>query len=109
MRPQGIGTVARLVAFATIAAAIAVAAANFSGIPKPPEHHAAVAAPARRDPIVRDRARCPGIGMAAGEDSTCEAAWAENRRRFFAGGARVQSCAELSSHPAPTGEGREAP
>ena len=36
------------------------------------------------DPIARELARCQGIGMAAEDDPGCKAAWAENRRRFFA-------------------------
>ena len=36
------------------------------------------------DPLARELARCQGIGMAAEDDPGCKAAWAENRRRFFA-------------------------
>jgi len=28
-------------------------------------------------------ARCQALGMAAENDAACQAAWAENRRRFF--------------------------
>jgi conjugative transfer region protein TrbK len=35
------------------------------------------------DPIASELARCQRIGMAAKDDAACEAAWAENRRRFF--------------------------
>ena len=38
--------------------------------------HAAIRSP-------RELARCQAIGMAAKDDAACEAAWAENRRRFF--------------------------
>ena len=38
------------------------------------------------DPLAGELARCRAIGMAALEDAACEAAWAENRRRFFAAG-----------------------
>ena len=34
-------------------------------------------------PLARELARCQSIGMAAKDDMRCEAAWAENRRRFF--------------------------
>ncbi len=27
--------------------------------------------------------RCQALGMAAANDAACQAAWAENRRRFF--------------------------
>jgi conjugative transfer region protein TrbK len=36
------------------------------------------------DALARELARCQTIGMAAEEDAACKAAWAENRRRFFA-------------------------
>jgi conjugative transfer region protein TrbK len=42
------------------------------------------AALAPSDPLARELARCQGIGMAAEDDPRCKAAWAENRRRFFA-------------------------
>jgi conjugative transfer region protein TrbK len=35
------------------------------------------------DPLARELARCRTIGLAAADDLGCEAAWAENRRRFF--------------------------
>jgi conjugative transfer region protein TrbK len=35
------------------------------------------------DPLAPELARCQAIGMAAKDDPACEAAWAENRRRFF--------------------------
>ena len=35
------------------------------------------------DPLAPELARCQAIGMAAKDDAACEAAWAENRRRFF--------------------------
>ena len=38
------------------------------------------------DPLANELARCRAIGMAAVEDAACKAAWAENRRRFFAAG-----------------------
>jgi conjugative transfer region protein TrbK len=36
------------------------------------------------DPLASELAHCQTIGMAAKDDAACEAAWAENRRRFFA-------------------------
>jgi conjugative transfer region protein TrbK len=36
------------------------------------------------DPLARELVRCQGLGMAAEDDAGCKAAWAENRRRFFA-------------------------
>ena len=42
--------------------------------------------PHETDPSAAELARCRAIGMAALEDGACKAAWAENRRRFFATG-----------------------
>ena len=42
--------------------------------------------PHETDPLADELARCRAIGMAAIEDAACKAAWAENRRRFFAAG-----------------------
>jgi conjugative transfer region protein TrbK len=36
------------------------------------------------DPLTHELLRCQAIGMAVKDDAACEAAWAENRRRFFA-------------------------
>jgi conjugative transfer region protein TrbK len=35
------------------------------------------------DPLVAELARCQALGVAALDDASCKAAWAENRRRFF--------------------------
>ena len=35
------------------------------------------------DPIAQEITRCEALGMAAEQDAKCNAAWAENRRRFF--------------------------
>jgi len=35
------------------------------------------------DPLAHELTRCQAIGMAAKDDAACDAAWAENRRRFF--------------------------
>jgi conjugative transfer region protein TrbK len=35
------------------------------------------------DTLASELARCQTIGMAAKDNAACEAAWAENRRRFF--------------------------
>ena len=75
-------TVARATGFALVAVAI-VATAIYLG------RDQAVPRPARTvvlplaDPLVRETKRCEALGMAAEQDARCEAAWAENRRRFF--------------------------
>jgi conjugative transfer region protein TrbK len=37
----------------------------------------------RPDPLAAAMAHCQTLGMAAENDAACQAAWAENRRRFF--------------------------
>ncbi|MBV8441636.1 MAG: putative entry exclusion protein TrbK-alt, partial [Hyphomicrobiales bacterium] len=45
----------------------------------------------RQDPLEKEVARCRGLGMAALDDPSCEAAWSENRRRFFGDAASASS------------------
>jgi conjugative transfer region protein TrbK len=65
-----------------VAAAIIAAAVQFH------RHGASSALPtssvaSRPDPLAAAMARCQALGMAAENDAACQAAWAENRRRFF--------------------------
>jgi conjugative transfer region protein TrbK len=39
--------------------------------------------PLKDDALARELVRCQQIGTAAKDDARCDAAWAENRRRFF--------------------------
>jgi conjugative transfer region protein TrbK len=80
-RPFSMPVVGRLVGFALVAAAIvatAVHVRNGSGVAGP-------AVPPPADTLVAALARCQAMGVAAQDDGPCEAAWAENRRRFFGG------------------------
>jgi conjugative transfer region protein TrbK len=54
------------------------------------------------NPLAGELARCRAIGMAALEDATCKAAWAENRRRFFSAG----STADRTTAPTARPEGK---
>jgi len=49
-----------------------------------------------KDTLAGELARCRALGMAAVQDPACEAAWKENRRRFFGDAASASS-----SPPAP--------
>ncbi|WP_082782356.1 putative entry exclusion protein TrbK-alt [Acetobacter senegalensis] len=40
--------------------------------------------PGSRDRLAAGLVRCQALGMKADRDPTCEAIWAENRKRFFA-------------------------
>ena len=82
VRPLQIQSIARATGYVVVAAAIAATVLHF--------RHDGAGAPAplpvpstRSDPLALELARCQSIGMAAKDDATCEAAWAENRRRFF--------------------------
>ncbi len=81
-RPLQIQAIARAAGYVVVAAVIAATALHF--------RHDGAGAPALlpvpstgSDPLALELARCQSIGMAAKDDATCEAAWAENRRRFF--------------------------
>ena len=79
-----IGTASRAVGLMVLAAAIVATAVHF-------RHDqigaggrvGSVTTSAQSNPLARELARCQAIGMAAKDDGPCEAAWAENRRRFF--------------------------
>jgi conjugative transfer region protein TrbK len=60
------------------------------------------------DPLARELARCRAIGLAAGDDADCKAAWAENRRRFFGSSAPDAAATPRKSEtpPAAESEGR---
>ena len=51
------------------------------------------------DPLADELVRCHAIGMAALEDAACKAAWAENRRRFFAAGSTADHTTGATAAP----------
>ncbi len=65
-----------------VAAAIIGAALQFNrnGVSPPVTQ---LTATSRPDPLAAAMARCQTLGMAAENDAACQAAWAENNRRFF--------------------------
>jgi conjugative transfer region protein TrbK len=81
-RPFQIQAISRAAAYVAVAAAIAATALHFrqdgagtsTSLRTPP---------IESDPLAPELALCQSIGMAAKDDPACEAAWAENRRRFF--------------------------
>ena len=81
-RPLNIAMIGRAAGFVLVAAAIVATAIIFHR--DDARRNAPVSSPAiQSDPLARELARCQAIGMAAQTDGSCEAAWAENRRRFF--------------------------
>jgi conjugative transfer region protein TrbK len=80
-RLLNVGAIGRATGFALVGLAIIATAVHFRHSDAP---HATLSAPSHiSDPLARELTRCQAIGMAAKDDATCEAAWAENRRRFF--------------------------
>ena len=81
-RPFPIQAIARAAGYIAVAVAIAAAALHFRQ--NGADTSTSLRTPSiESDPLVPELARCQSIGMAAKDDATCEAAWAENRRRFF--------------------------
>ena len=77
-----VSAIARAAAYAAVASVIdaTVLTVRHNDMDAP----ASARAPAiGSDPLASELARCQTIGMAAKDDAACEAAWAENRRRFF--------------------------
>ncbi|MBX9875847.1 MAG: putative entry exclusion protein TrbK-alt [Beijerinckiaceae bacterium] len=80
---------ARIGAVIFIAIAITMTAIEMSRAPEPPRAApAAVADTSATDPLLIELRRCQSIGAAGASDPDCLRAWAENRRRFLAPGAR---------------------
>ncbi len=80
---------ARIGAIIFIAIAITMTAIEMSRAPEPPRAEPAVVADtSATDPLLIELRRCQSIGAAGASDPDCLRAWAENRRRFHAPGAR---------------------
>lgn len=74
--------IARAVGFALVAIAMIAAALHFRAV----SSRIGVQRPnpsAMNDPLAAELKRCQLIAEQAKDDPGCEAAWAENRRRFF--------------------------
>lgn len=81
---------ARIGAVIFVAIAITMTAIEMSRSPEPAREVSATVAdtPASVDPLLIELRRCQSIGQAGASDPGCLRAWAENRRRFLAPGAR---------------------
>ena len=76
-----IRAIARAAPYAAVAAVIGATVLTVHNDMDAP---ASARAPATgSDPLASELAHCRMIGMEAKDDAACEAAWAENRRRFF--------------------------
>jgi conjugative transfer region protein TrbK len=74
--------VGRAAGYVLVAAAIIAAAVQFHRHGPPPQLPTSAAA-SRSDPLAVAMAHCQALGMAAENNASCQATWAENRRRFF--------------------------
>jgi len=72
----------RAAGFVLVAAAIVATAVHFAHDPRSLRTRSAEAS-APNDLLASEMRRCQALAMAAKDDAACEAAWAENRRRFF--------------------------
>ena len=81
-RPLDVPTIGRAAGFVLVAAAIVLAVIHFHR-EGASQSHATSPATSHIDPLATELARCQALGMAAENDTACEAVWAENRRRFF--------------------------
>jgi conjugative transfer region protein TrbK len=82
-QPHNFAAMGRVIGFALIALAI-VAVALHRRYDEEPAGAPLPAPSIPSDALSRELTRCQTIGIAAAEDAACKAAWAENRRRFFA-------------------------
>jgi conjugative transfer region protein TrbK len=81
-QPLNVPAVARALGFALVAIAMVIAALHFHApTSRIQPHHKNSSAAA--DPLADELQRCQLIASQAKDDAACEAAWAENRRRFF--------------------------
>jgi conjugative transfer region protein TrbK len=74
--------IGRAAGFVLVAAVIIATAVHFAHDPRSARQRPAEASTSA-DPLASEMLRCQALAMAAKDDAGCEAAWAENRRRFF--------------------------
>ena len=80
---------ARIGAIIFVAIAITMTAIEMARAPLPVrEAPVSVAETTATDPLLIELRRCQSLGQAGASDPDCLRAWAENRRRFLAPGAR---------------------
>jgi conjugative transfer region protein TrbK len=103
-RLLNIPSVARAAGFALVVTAMVATAIHLGRHESAPRPAGTIVAP-QTDPLAHEITRCEALGMAAGQDAGCEAAWAENRQRFFtyrpadSGSRSVQTRNQAASKP----------
>jgi conjugative transfer region protein TrbK len=96
---------ARIGAVIFVAIAITMTAIEMSRGPEAGRDEARAARPAAAsaDPLLVELQRCQMLGASGATEPTCLRAWAENRRRFLAPGARP--AARIANGVAPVTDG----
>jgi conjugative transfer region protein TrbK len=84
MRHFGIKATARAAGLLAIGIAIVATDVHLRHRSVSSADHSDARAAAPSETLAHELRRCQAIGMQAKGDAACEAAWAENRRRFFA-------------------------
>ena len=74
--------IGRAAGFVLVAVAIVATAVHFAHDPRSGRQRPTEVSTSA-DPLASEMRRCQALAMAAKDDAACEAAWAENRRRFF--------------------------
>jgi len=102
---------ARVGAIVFIAAAVTATAIKMTRKEDTPIYQSVDRADAESvDPLRAELIRCAGIGEAGPRDRSCLRAWAENRRRFLAPGARpAERLPEAPQSPRPAATTSPAP
>ena len=96
----------RVAGFIAIAAMILAAGFLVGNKAASPSMEALDAPPTAADPLAAALAHCQAIGLAAQGDAPCEAAFAENRRRFFTYRSVMGAAPALTGPFAPAADGR---
>jgi conjugative transfer region protein TrbK len=101
-RLLNLAAIARAAGFVLVAVAIVAAALHFRETPPRMEQRSSGPA-APSDPISEELRRCQVLATQAKDDAACEAAWVENRRRFFTYQPTSKAVAAPDAPPKPLG------
>jgi conjugative transfer region protein TrbK len=99
--------VARLLGYIAVAVAIMATAIHVARHGYPTVSSGQTKRRVQSDELLRELARCQSLGGTAKGDRDCEAAWAENRRRFFGDGGTSVRPAAAAGAPAKAESGSQ--
>jgi conjugative transfer region protein TrbK len=101
-RLLNLAAITRAAGFVLVAVAIIGATLHFRDAPSHIQKHSAEPETAP-DPLSDELKRCQVLAAQAKDDAACEAAWAENRRRFFTYQPTSKAAAAPNAPPKPSG------